>query len=189
MEAVLLTALAGKTLWQGCLNASGGGGMGSAGRTLAGASCGGKIAGTMDMSAKHRALPATQQKFKDAGLNPDSASKHALGAAQLTFDDRSRGGTKSGGSKGKSGGNMPGCGLGSHSAPRRKTETTQLNYLAYCASPAGKANFANMDINTAPAHYSELLELTPPVHVMNAIGPNKARVTLKSKQSKTKAKT
>jgi hypothetical protein len=46
MEAVLLTALAGKTLGQGCLNASGGGGRGSAGRTLAGASCGGLIGGS-----------------------------------------------------------------------------------------------------------------------------------------------
>jgi hypothetical protein len=53
--------------------------MGSAGRTLAGASCGGKIGGPTDMSAKHRALLATQQKLKDAGLNPDSASKHSLG--------------------------------------------------------------------------------------------------------------
>jgi hypothetical protein len=51
MEAVLLTALAGETLWQGCLNASGGGPFGgSAGRTLAGAACGGK----MGMSAEHR---------------------------------------------------------------------------------------------------------------------------------------
>jgi hypothetical protein len=31
------------------------------------------------MSAKHRALPETQQKLKDAGLDPDSASKQALG--------------------------------------------------------------------------------------------------------------
>jgi hypothetical protein len=49
MEAVLLTSLAGETLWQGCLNASGGGGMGSAGRTLAGASCGGKIGGKLSI--------------------------------------------------------------------------------------------------------------------------------------------
>jgi hypothetical protein len=32
----------------------------------------------VDMSAKHRALPETQQKFKDAGLDPAIASKHAL---------------------------------------------------------------------------------------------------------------
>jgi hypothetical protein len=97
------------------------------------------------MSAKHRALPETQQKFKDVGLDPDTASKHALG------------GSKFGGNKGKGGGNKPGCGVGSHSALRTKKETTQLNYLAYCASDAGKANFANRDINTAPAHYSGLL--------------------------------
>jgi hypothetical protein len=36
MEGMVLTALAGKTLGQGCLNASEGGGMGSADRTLAG---------------------------------------------------------------------------------------------------------------------------------------------------------
>ena len=62
---------------------------------------------------------------------------------ELTFEDcslgGSLGGTKSGGSKGKSGGNKPGCGVGSHSALRTKKETTQLNYLAYCASDAGKA--------------------------------------------------
>jgi hypothetical protein len=31
------------------------------------------------MSAEHRALPETQQKLKRAGLNPATASKHALG--------------------------------------------------------------------------------------------------------------
>jgi hypothetical protein len=73
---------------------------------------------------------------------------------ELTFEDcslgGSLGGTKSGGSKGKSGGNKPGCGAGSHSALRTKTETTQLNYLAYCASPDGKANFANRNILHCP---------------------------------------
>jgi hypothetical protein len=32
-----------------------------------------------DMSAKTRALPETQLKLKDAGLDPTTASKHALG--------------------------------------------------------------------------------------------------------------
>ena len=87
---------------------------------------------------------------------------------------------------GKSGGNKPGCGVGSHSALKTKKETTQLNYLAYCASDAGKANFANRDINTAPEHYLKLRKLKPPLHFMNASGKNKARVTLKNKQSKKK---
>jgi hypothetical protein len=39
----------------------------------------GSTLGTTDMSAKHRALPETQQKLKDAGLDPATASKHALG--------------------------------------------------------------------------------------------------------------
>jgi hypothetical protein len=46
-------------------------------------------------SAEHRASTVTQQKFKDAGLDPATASKHALGAAQLTYHDRSRGGANS----------------------------------------------------------------------------------------------
>jgi hypothetical protein len=96
------------------------------------------------------------------------------------------GGSKSGGSKGKAGGNKPGCGEGSHSALRTKKVTTQLNYLAYCASPAGKAYFANRDTPPAPPdHYLKLLKLNPPLHFMNASGPNKVRVTLKYKQSKT----
>jgi hypothetical protein len=103
---------------------------------------------------------------------------------EFTFDDCSRGGTKFGGKKGKGGGNKPGCGAGSHSALRTKTETTQLNYLAYCASDAGKANFASRDINTAPDHYLKLLKLNPPLGFMNASWPNKARITLKKKQSK-----
>ena len=93
--------------------------------------------------------------------NGGAAAQASGNGHEFTFDERSRGGTKSGGSKGKSGGNKPGCGVGSHSALRTKKETTQLNYLAYCASDAGKANFANRDINTAPAHYSGLLMLTP----------------------------
>jgi hypothetical protein len=78
MEAVLLTALAGKTLWQGCLNASGGGGMGSASadRTLAGASCGGKIGGPI-CQATHDANAASGQPS----------------LYEFTSEDRSRGGT------------------------------------------------------------------------------------------------
>jgi hypothetical protein len=105
-------------------------------------------------------------------------------AAQLTFDDRSRGGTKIGGNKGKGGGNKPGCGEGSHSASKTETGTTQLNYLEYCASDAGKAKLANRNIHTAPDHYLKLLKLKPPLHFMNASGKNKARVTFKNKQSK-----
>jgi hypothetical protein len=35
------------------------------------------------------------------------------------------------------------------------------------------------------ANYLELFELNPPLQFMNASGPNKARITLKRKQSKT----
>jgi hypothetical protein len=42
-------------------------------------SLGGTLGGATDMSAEHRARPETQQKFKDAGLDPDKASKAALG--------------------------------------------------------------------------------------------------------------
>jgi hypothetical protein len=38
-----------------------------------------QLAGATDMSAKHRALPETQQKLKDAGPNPATASKQAHG--------------------------------------------------------------------------------------------------------------
>jgi hypothetical protein len=95
-------------------------------------------------------------------------------------------GSKLGVSKGKGNGNKPGCGVGSHSALKTKKETTQLNYLAYCASDAGKANFAKRNINTAPGHYSELLELNPPMQFMNESGANKARIAPapKKKQSK-----
>jgi hypothetical protein len=134
---------------------------------------GGKIGGPIDMSAKHRALLATQQKLKDAGLKPDSASKQALGGKIF------------GGKKGKCGGNQPGCGEGSHSGKKTETGTTQLNYLAYCASPAGKAYFANRCTHTAPDHYLDLLELNPRLQFMNASGSNKARIAPKKKQSKT----
>jgi hypothetical protein len=42
---------------------------------------GGKLGGPTDMSAKHRALRDTQQKLKDADLNPETASKWQLGGA------------------------------------------------------------------------------------------------------------
>jgi hypothetical protein len=45
---------------------------------------GGKKGGGVDMSAEHRASTVTQQKFKDAGLDPATASKHALAGANDT---------------------------------------------------------------------------------------------------------
>jgi hypothetical protein len=107
----------------------------------------------------------------------------------LTFEDRSLGGTNSQATHdanalmGAPSRYEPGCGRGKRKAYAAKEET-QANYLAYCASDAGKDNFANRDINTAPAHYRELFELNPPLYFMNAIGLNKARITLMNKQSK-----
>jgi hypothetical protein len=106
-----------------------------------------------------------------------------------TFEDRSLGGTNSQathdanalmGLPSRTHGNKPGCGRGKRKAYAAKEET-QANYLAYCASDAGKDNFANRDINTAPAHYRGLLELNPPLHFMNASGADKARITLKNR--------
>jgi hypothetical protein len=133
----------------------------------------------------------TREKNSMGGTN--SQLQHAANAAsgqpsryEFTSDESSRGGSKFGGNKGQCGGNKEGCGLGSHSAPKAKKEKTQANYLAYCASDAGKDNFANRDINTAPAHYRELFELNPPLYFMNASGSNKARIAPKKKQSKKK---
>ena len=74
-------------------------------------------------------------------------------------------------------------------SPKRLAVNRYIPYLSvrkyFHISPAGKAYFANRDIHTAPDHYLKLLELNPPLHFMNASGPNKARVTLKYKQSKT----
>jgi hypothetical protein len=72
--------------------------------------------------------------FEDRSLGGTNAQASG-NAHEFKRDDRSRGGTKFGGNKGKGGGNKPGCGEGSHSALKTKKETTQLNYLAYCASP------------------------------------------------------
>jgi hypothetical protein len=57
------------------------------------------------MSAEHLALTVTQQKFKDAGLDPATSSKHAFGGAN-----------------GTGGGNKPGCGVGNHSGLRTKMD-------------------------------------------------------------------
>jgi hypothetical protein len=37
-----------------------------------------KLGGVTDMSAEHRALPATQQMFEDVGLDPETATKWQL---------------------------------------------------------------------------------------------------------------
>jgi hypothetical protein len=142
--------------------------------TLGGTNC----QATHDANALKGVPSRYELTSEDRSLGQDQHDANALKGVpsryEFTSEDRSLGsalgGSKSGGSKGKCGGNQLGCGLGSHSAKKTDKGTTQLNYLAYCASDAGKAYFANRCTHTAPGHYSELLKLDPPLHFMNASG-------------------
>jgi hypothetical protein len=68
-----------------------------------------------DMSAEHRASTVTQQKFKDAGLDPATASKHALAGDNVT----------GGGNKRR---------VGNHPVLYSKKDVMQANYMAFCAA-------------------------------------------------------
>jgi hypothetical protein len=94
------------------------------------------------------------------------------------------GGQASGGGKGKGGGNK----VGSKRSISQRTnmDGMQDNYLAYCASDGGKDTLARRGLNPAPAHYSELRELNPPLQFMNASGKSKPRITSFVKQSKSR---
>jgi hypothetical protein len=60
--------------------------------------------------------------------NGAAAAQASVNALQLTLEDRTLGGAN--GTAG--GGNKEGCGVGSYTGPRTKTDQMQANYVAFC---------------------------------------------------------